>query len=221
MATIPAFGSTSLATSSPSTYPYLFNDFMLRRGGLLSVINTTTSSPPGSPAIGDSYLILSGSPTGAWSGKSNNVAIWFGNAWNFIAPYYGMTVMDQARAAFVLRHTADIWFYPEFLFDAGTKGTGTFNLSSAFGMSKFAFSASGVNVTITPPSPIVSGHTYVLYGSNDNASSCTLTFGAASWYGGNSSYSIAASTYFALTYTGEASGARSVILSLVTGASNI
>lgn len=46
------------------------------------------TAPPGSPVNGDIYVI-GASPTGAWTGKANNVT-YYVNGWNFIAPFEGM-----------------------------------------------------------------------------------------------------------------------------------
>ena len=46
----------------------------------VSVKSATITSPPGSPATGDTYLIPPGA-TGSWSGLSNQVTQWSGTAW--------------------------------------------------------------------------------------------------------------------------------------------
>ena len=45
---------------------------LLQRG----VISQTTSAPPGSPSVGDAYII-GPSATGAWAGEEKNLAIWW------------------------------------------------------------------------------------------------------------------------------------------------
>jgi hypothetical protein len=47
------------------------------------VIDRGVNDPPGSPTIGDSYII-GAAPTGAWAGRANCVTIWSGTAWDFI-----------------------------------------------------------------------------------------------------------------------------------------
>lgn len=68
-----------------------------------NVINTTTSSPPVSPANGDTYIVA---PTGsgAWVGQNNAVAYWTTDdptaptgKWEFYAPLAGWTVVSQAN----------------------------------------------------------------------------------------------------------------------------
>lgn len=42
-----------------------------------------TNTPPGSPAVGDAYWVTA-SPTGAWTGKANTIAVWALGQWNFL-----------------------------------------------------------------------------------------------------------------------------------------
>lgn len=66
--------------------------------GIPSVENqTTTADPAGSPfpAAGTAYIIGSGA-TGDWSGKDDYLAVSNGAAWEYHAPYVGMTVYDKA-----------------------------------------------------------------------------------------------------------------------------
>lgn len=53
-----------------------------------SVIDVRSSPPSGTPSDGDAY-ILTESPSGLWSGKSENVAIWY-DGWRYVAPQDGM-----------------------------------------------------------------------------------------------------------------------------------
>ncbi len=48
-----------------------------------AVIDNTLTAPPGSPSIGDSYLVAAGA-TGAWSGKDNQVAVRTTRGWEFV-----------------------------------------------------------------------------------------------------------------------------------------
>lgn len=63
------------------------------------VTNMTTTTPPGSPSDGDTYVV-GASATGAWSGQDDDVAIWDANespaAWNFVTPTDGMAVWNLA-----------------------------------------------------------------------------------------------------------------------------
>lgn len=60
-----------------------------------TVINRTTSVPPGSPSEGHAYIVAAGA-TGAWVGQENNIAAWVLGAWIFFAPRPGWIVYDEA-----------------------------------------------------------------------------------------------------------------------------
>lgn len=47
------------------------------------------TTPPGSPANGDTYIIPSGA-TGVWSGKTDQIAHFYGGAWTYWAPIEGV-----------------------------------------------------------------------------------------------------------------------------------
>lgn len=52
------------------------------------------SSPPGSPANGQAWIVAA-SPTDAWVGKEAQISAWF-DGWVFLLPKEGWTVFDQA-----------------------------------------------------------------------------------------------------------------------------
>jgi hypothetical protein len=66
-----------------------------------NVISMTLTAPPGSPASGDTYII-GAAPTGAWTGKTLNIAYWSADpaittpVWEFYAPAKGWLVANQA-----------------------------------------------------------------------------------------------------------------------------
>lgn len=53
--------------------------------GLQPVLDNTISTPPGSPSVGDAYIVAA-SPTGAWAGQTNTIATWNGSSWAFYSP---------------------------------------------------------------------------------------------------------------------------------------
>lgn len=59
-----------------------------RVGFHLSVKDRDLTTPPGTPAAGDTYIVAA-SPTGAWSGHAAEIALWTGSAWAFYAPRTG------------------------------------------------------------------------------------------------------------------------------------
>lgn len=54
----------------------------------LSVKSRATTTPPASPSDGDRYLVPAGA-TGAWSGKTDQIAARVASAWEFYAPKVG------------------------------------------------------------------------------------------------------------------------------------
>jgi hypothetical protein len=65
---------------------------------MLSVIDSTHTAPPGSPAEGDRYKVASGA-TGAWAAWDLNVALYTNGQWLKLAPKKGWTCFDEATGA--------------------------------------------------------------------------------------------------------------------------
>lgn len=53
------------------------------------VVKSRTSSPPGTPAEGDAYIVLA-TATGVWVGKDNTIARYINGSWTFYTPFEGM-----------------------------------------------------------------------------------------------------------------------------------
>ncbi len=54
----------------------------------ISVKGRTTTAPPASPSEGDRWIVPAGA-TGAWSGKTNNIALFKDGFWAFFVPAQG------------------------------------------------------------------------------------------------------------------------------------
>lgn len=67
-----------------------------RTGYHLSVKNRTLTTPPGSPAAGDTHIVAA-SATGAWATHDGHVAVWSGTAWVFYVPRLGWTAYVEAE----------------------------------------------------------------------------------------------------------------------------
>lgn len=63
----------------------LHNEGLRQIEGRFSVKDRDLAAPPGSPVNGDTYLVAAGA-AGAWAGKENNIAHYYGQAWNFYPP---------------------------------------------------------------------------------------------------------------------------------------
>jgi hypothetical protein len=84
-------------------FDFNFRGFLRAIDALLmcSVINRTTSAPPGSPANGDAYIVQA-TGSGAWTGHDNAIAIWTtdnpasAGEWEFYAAAGGVLVYSVA-----------------------------------------------------------------------------------------------------------------------------
>lgn len=57
----------------------------------VSAVISLTNTPPGSPVVGDSYIVGT-SPTGAWAAHASDIAVWTLRGWVFAQPGVGQTV---------------------------------------------------------------------------------------------------------------------------------
>jgi len=78
-----------------------------RFGFHLSAKDRDLTTPPGSPAAGDTY-IPAATATGAWAGKEGNVALWDGAAWVFGVPREGWVASIDDEDV-MIRHNGTIW----------------------------------------------------------------------------------------------------------------
>ena len=62
------------------THNTALNQIQIMQTGVVSV---SLNTPPGSPAQGDTYIV-GASPTGAWAGRANCIAGYFGTGWVFV-----------------------------------------------------------------------------------------------------------------------------------------
>jgi hypothetical protein len=77
------------------------------RPPFVAVISGTTTTPPGTPALGDTYMVPA-SATGAWSGQTNKLTQWDGAAWIF-RDYPIESVIGVADTGVFLKRTAGGW----------------------------------------------------------------------------------------------------------------
>lgn len=76
----------------------------------LTVVSAALTSPPGSPAAGDRYIIAAPA-SGAWVGKEKQVARYTGVAWEYFSPSTGVLAYDNDGLQ-VLRYTGSSWIIP-------------------------------------------------------------------------------------------------------------
>jgi hypothetical protein len=150
----------------------LFNALAYAVDALLqtTVKDKDLSTPPGSPAVGDAYIVAA-SPTGAWSGKATQLAVAITGGWMFYAPTAGFQswVADEATR-YVFNGTSWAVDASSGLPDAPTDGLGYLRKDAAWA------AAGGV-----PPNA-QTGTTYTLLQSDNggavelaNSSAITVT----------------------------------------------
>lgn len=72
-----------------------------------AVLSRVLTTPPGTPAEGDRYIVAA-SATGAWVGQDGKVAAWQDGAWAFYLPRAGWLVWVTAESALVI-NTGTAW----------------------------------------------------------------------------------------------------------------
>ena len=56
------------------------------------------SAPPATPVLGSAYIV-GPSPTGAWAGQPQSIAVYTSGGWRFITPVEGMNLYVKANAS--------------------------------------------------------------------------------------------------------------------------
>ena len=74
--------------SANGSFTIVNTNFATVDAGFANIVDRTLSAPPGSPAVNAAY-IPAGTPTGAWTGKVNQIAVWNGGSWDFYAAFVG------------------------------------------------------------------------------------------------------------------------------------
>lgn len=72
------------------------------------ILDYNQNTPPSSPTLGDIYL-LGASPTGLWTGRAYNHAIWMGNVWDFIVPRQGAMTRDSTNQDAIYYFNGTAW----------------------------------------------------------------------------------------------------------------
>lgn len=72
-----------------------------------AVLTKGVLTPPGSPVMGDRYLI-NGIGTGAWAGQNGNIAMWDGATWMFAVKVEGMIVWVKDEDKFYA-YNGTVW----------------------------------------------------------------------------------------------------------------
>lgn len=75
---------------------------------VFSVLDKDEDTPPGSPSIGDRYLLPAAS-TGAWATHDDSIAIFTARGWEFILPRIGLFVLVEDEITFYSYTPAGAW----------------------------------------------------------------------------------------------------------------
>ncbi|WP_299195006.1 DUF2793 domain-containing protein [uncultured Erythrobacter sp.] len=76
---------------------------------MTGTVKESLDTPPIAPIEGESFRIVAPA-SGDWAGHDDELAIFVGGAWHFVAPQSGMRVFDQQADAFV--HFSSGWQVP-------------------------------------------------------------------------------------------------------------
>lgn len=121
------------------------------------------ATPPGSPAVGDAYIVAS-SPTGAWTGHAKHIASYTARGWRFIVP-------ARYDAAFVID---ELLYYHFNASDVWTSGLPALVIANdSISQQKFKYGKFGTAVenqtTNTPPGSPSDGDAYIVGGAPTGA----------------------------------------------------
>lgn len=169
MAVDPFTDATILAEGT-SGAEVLVNEMLARIISTLGkVLSEGDNTPPGSPVDFDAY-ILGASPTGAWSGQANKIAIYL-SGWKFLSPKEGMRLRVN-----------DVDLHMEYNGSAWSARDGVQTLTDAATINwnmKDGAAAQvtlGGNRTMAAPTNIINGRVYHLTVIQDGTGSRTLTW---------------------------------------------
>ena len=205
MTTTSHIGMT-LVEQSQAQKEVTVNEALTRIDALLNngAKSRSTSTPPGSPATGDLYII-GGSPTGAWTGYSGKLA-YFDQVWRFIIPNEGMMLWVADEDSVYIFNGSNWYLQDPYVIKnrvvtaAGSvtvtsddylvivnKTVGaatTVNLPSVWRGRTFVIKdgkgdAATNNITITPASGTIDGAAGKTL--NSNYQSATLVFNGSEW----------------------------------------
>lgn len=112
-----------------------------------SVKDQHLATPPSSPVAGDRYIVAA-SPTGAWAGKTGQIAEWSGSAWTFVVPKVGTTaIVDDEAKQYTYNGTA--WVRTGGALQTVTAGNGLTGGGTADSVSLAVGAGNGIAVAST------------------------------------------------------------------------
>jgi len=181
------------------TYYDQFRSFLQALDQLImgSVLSSSVNVPPTSPNPGDAYLLITGTPTGAWAGQSGNIAVWdtqvtnsgtntLNPSWVFYVPNPGWIVWNTSAATLQV-YNGTIWQS----IGGGTipvSGGGTGATTASVARANLGAAASAANSDITSltgiPSTTINSSGYLNGVVNGTANGFQLGFNLSTGSGG-------------------------------------
>lgn len=139
------------------------DQFKGSNNALRNVKDKDLATPPGSPALGDRYIVAA-SGTGAWTGKDKQIAEWTARGWVFQVPNAFDVTMVVDEALYYHYSAAGVW----------TSGLPALTIADAsISLKKLKYFPLGVAVenqtTNTPPGSPADGEAYIVGGSPTGA----------------------------------------------------
>lgn len=177
--------------------PFQVNEAFYRLEATIAVVNSTSTSPPASPTIGDAYLITS-TPSGPWTGLLNYIVFWYGGIWHYIPPREGMRTFDSVKEI-IYEYDGSAWIGVFGHVNLGGRAA-SFAPNMAQAPSQL-FSILN-SLTLNLPTNMVAGRTYYIVCTNTSGLSRNLVLQAGSWVvdGAGSTIAIANNAYKAITF---------------------
>lgn len=115
-----------------------------------AVLSKTPTEPPGSPSLGDAYLVPAGA-TGAWAGKANYVAVKTARGWEFVNFGVGRLLYVEDIDAYYRRNAAGVWAIG---LGASALGAGSVNILNVLGANaSFSLKVENQATNAPPASP--------------------------------------------------------------------
>jgi hypothetical protein len=126
MSTTAKLGATKFANGVNGVT--MGNDAILRLENALCLkaLDLGLNTPPGSPAEGATY-ILGASPTGAWSGQANKIAVYDGTSWVFVTRDASMIAyVNDEKIRYAFDSNESLWYPLQPLWSTTEHWTGRF-----------------------------------------------------------------------------------------------
>lgn len=155
-------GTTCIVTADGKRFKA--DQFRGRNAKIVPVLDKDLTAPPGSPAVGDTYIVAAGG-SGAWAAKDKYFASWTARGWVFQAP----NAYDIAIAA------DEVQFYYYSAGGAWTSGLPALTIADAsISFAKLKYFNLGIvavenQTTNTPPVSPADGVAYIVGGSPTGA----------------------------------------------------